>query len=59
LPKKLDKKQVQLANRRKASKRKSTPINVNPAKPIPLTFNYPISKIDTSLIIFSEDSFSN
>ena len=56
LPKKLDKKQVQLANRRKASKRKSTPINVNPAKPIPLTFNYPISKIDTSLIIFSEDS---
>jgi len=56
LSKKLDQKQLQLANQRKVRGGKPKVINVNPAKPIPLTFNYPISKIDTSLIIFSEDS---
>ena len=56
LPKNLDQKKIRLANQKKARSGKTNTINANPAKPIPLTFNYPIYKIDTSLIIFSEDS---
>ena len=56
LPKKLAQKQLNLANKRKARNGKANSISVNPTKPIPLTFNYPLSNIDTSLILFSEDS---
>ena len=37
-------------------KRQEKTINLNPFKPIQLPFNHPIQKIDTSLIIFTEDS---
>jgi len=53
LPKNLDQKKLLLE---KTARRKAKTINLNPSKPIRLTFNHPIQKIDTSLILFQEDS---
>ena len=53
LPKKLDQKKLRLLAKRK-TKGKPTAINLNPMKPIKLTFNHPIQTIDTSFIRFQE-----
>ncbi len=55
LPKNLAQKKLSST---KVAKRKESIINLNPFKPIKFTFNHPIQKIDTSLIIFTEDSVS-
>ena len=55
LPKNLAQKKLNLPQKRR-SKKGDVGTQLNPMKPIKLSFNHPITAIDTSLIFFREDS---